>query len=417
LIAVTALLAGVMSLLTVGAAAAASGWKQVKEINGGSGNLIGWSVATYGDTMVLGAPSDNSGIGAVYVYTGSGRTWTQEAELTPTGGASGDFFGGAVAIDSGNIVVGAWSHNGDEGDAYVFAYSGSGATFIAKQKAVLTDPGLASNDTFGYTLAVSGSSIEIGAPGENSNAGAVYVYTGSGKVWTLEATLADPGATPNDSFGYDLALSSATMVVGAIGAAGSGTGAFTGAAYVFNQIAGGFAQEAKLTASNGEGCATTCSQPYGLIGGDYFGYSVAIDATTIAVGAPFASVPPAADGVGTGTVYAFGGSGSSWTQKQELDDPLEVTAGGQDWFGYNVAFLGDNSIVSNAPYDSKGNGTGASFVFSPIGNKWGTYPTELTASDAATGDYFGYCLTTIGNNFVLVGAPYAPNGGLYFFKD
>jgi len=410
----------------------------VKEINGSGVDLFGWSVAISGHTMVIGAPDDNSGIGAAYVYTGSGSNWTQEAELTPEGGVGGDFFGGAVAVSADAIVVGAPGRDNYEGIAYVFSYRGSGMTFAAAQQAVLTDPGGAGDDYFGDTLAISGLSIAIGASGENANEGAVYVYTLDGGTWIRQATLPDPGGVAGDSFGWSVAFQSSTLVVGAPGVAGalpSNMGeAFTGAAYVFKEIGGRlgtWTDQAELTASNGRGCVSTCSQPYDLIYGDYFGYSVAVKGTAIAVGAAFASFPtPATDGSGNGSVYAFTESGGTWEQKQELYDPAEDTTGSPatgDWFGYNVAFLG-RSIVANAPGDPQGFesdiATGASFVFPMSRGVWATYPTELSAQDGGPGDYFGYGLTTSGNKYVVVGAPYtyvppsySEDGGVYVFKN
>lgn len=418
-------------------AAGKSGFSQTAEINGASGALYGWSVATSGDTMVVGAPSDNSNIGAVYVYTGSGSTWTPEATLTPADGVSGDFFGGAVAMNGTTIVVGAWGRGNYEGAAYVYAYSGSGVTFTDSQQAELTDPGLVSNDLFSASVAIAGNSIAVGAPGENSNTGATYVYALHSGTWSLASTLSDPGAVANDSFGYSVAFQSSTLAIGAPGVSGtlpSNTGqAFTGAAYVFKRtggISGTWTQQAELTASNGRGCVTTCSNAYGLIYGDYFGYSVALKGKTVVVGAPFSSLPtPAPDSAGNGSAYAFTESANVWSQKDELYDPAEDTNGpaAGDSFGYAVAFLG-KAIVANAPGDPQGfqsnSATGATFVFAGHKGVWATYPTELTAGDGGPGDYFGYGLATVSNKYVVVGAPYsytpptyAQDGGVYFFKD
>jgi hypothetical protein len=435
-----------MSAAKAATPAARQGWSQVNELEGpgscaSSDCLYGWSVATSGDTMVVGAPNANSGVGEVFVYTESGGGWVQEGELTPADAPAGDFFGGSVAINSGTIVVGAWGQNSDAGAAYVYAYSGSDLSFAATQQAEVTDPGQTSNDFFAYTLALSGDSIAIGASGEHSNEGAVYVYSDDGGTWPLAATLNDPGAVSGDSFGFNLAFSGTTMVVGAIGALGTlGVNlgeAFTGAAYVFDEVHGGWVEKAELIANNGRGCVYTCSEGYGLIGGDYFGYSVAISGKTVVVSAPYATAPYPASATGpepdgsysnyapdsTGTAYAFTDSHGAWSQTDELFDAAEVTNGGNDSFGYDVAFLG-KSIVANAPGDPEGNATGASFVFSKHKSSWATYPVELTALDGAPYAYFGYWLTTIGTKYVVVGAPYAfppPNyvygsGSLYIFK-
>jgi hypothetical protein len=164
----------------------------------------------------------------------------------------------------------------------------------------------------------------------------------------------------------------------------------------------------------------TCSSGADVMGGDYFGWSVAIKGTTVAIGAPFASIPKAPDGGtsaspnSTGTAYVFTGSGSSWAQQAELSDPAEVTNGGQDWFGFKISVASASSVVVTSPYDPEGNATGAAFVFGKQGSSWATYPTELTALDGTPGDYFGYySLATSGRSYVYVGSD---DGNLYIFK-
>lgn len=144
----------------------------------------------------------------------------------------------------------------------------------------------------------------------------------------------------------------------------------------------GFVEVAKLTASNGEGCSVTCSCA-DVMGGDYFGWSVAIKGGTVAASSPWASQPPAPDGgtssapSSTGAAYVFTKSGSTWTQTAELSDPAEVASGVQDWFGWHMAVLSGSSVVATAPYDpegSSGNGTGAAFVFTRTGGDMGNLP-------------------------------------------
>lgn len=136
-------------------------------------------------------------------------------------------------------------------------------------------------------------------------------------------------------------------------------------------------------------------------------------------------------------MYVFTGSGSTWTQASEIADPPEFNANNddsppnctfftdpcaaEDQFGLAVGLLG-TTVVAGAPYDYQGypNYTnGAAFVIPKTGNWAHTSPlTKLVASDAAPGDYFAYQgLTHIGNGIIVVGSPYSPNGGVYFFKD
>ena len=173
-------------------------------------------------------------------------------------------------------------------------------------------------------------------------------------------------------------------------------------------------RKATLTATNGEGCEASCSQPSGYVHGDYFGNAVAISKKTLAIGAPYASVPPAPDGVGTGTAYVFQGSGSSWSQSAELYDPAEVSGAQEDYFGFQVALSG-SSVAVGAPLDN--DSTGAVFIFPKVGGTWPTAsPVELTASDGAPYDFFGYQgLTAVKSKVIAVGA-FTSDGNLYFFK-
>jgi len=413
---------------------------QVGEINGSTGGGFGSGVAiqkstTVGgtSTMVVGAPYDNSSVGAAYVYTGSGGSWTKVATLTPSDGAANDYFGYAVAIGQGVIVVGSPCHslsaNYCTGAAYVFTGSGGSWT----QTAEMNDPGQAANDDFAVSLALGSGSILVGALGENSYAGAVFVYTLQG---AQKAELSDPANTANDLFGTSLAASGVQLVAGAPGTAGH-----KGAVYYYSQVRGGWIEKATLTASNSAGCSSTCGNPNpGLIYGDYFGDSVALGRGAIAVGAPYALYPtPAPDSVGSGATYVFTGSGSTWAQKVELSDPTEDAANAAsppgcngfsnpcnalDEFGYQVAFVG-TELVPSAPYDAQGypnNATGAVFAYPNSGGTWSSsHSTKIVSNDGVAGDEFGSSgLVAAGGTTFAVATPYssggAYNGSVYFFR-
>jgi hypothetical protein len=312
-------------------------------------------------------------------------------------------------------------------------------------QAEFTDPGAAYPDFFGSTVAiVNNATVVVSAPFENDSEGAVFEYTESGSTWqtTPTQTMTDPGGLPlgsngyGDIFGEGLAVDGSTIVIGAPGDPGAtdpvpancntsaSAGCSSGAVYMYEDVRHTWTEEARLTASNGKGCSATCSSGADAMGGDYFGIAVAIKSKTVAIGAAFASIPPASDGGtsdapnSTGTAYVFTGSGSSWTQQAELYDPAEVTNGGQDWFGYKVAVATASSVVVTAPYDPEGNATGAAFVFGKQGSSWATYPTELTALDGTSADYLGYyALATSGSSYVYVGGNGPTDSGdLYIFK-
>jgi hypothetical protein len=403
-------------------------WSQVNEITGSGGGGFGSGVAISGSTMVVGAPYTNS----AYVYSGSGTTWTEEATLTPSDGVANDYFGFSVALIGSEIVVGAPCHsasaNSCTGAAYVF--TGSGATWT--QTAEMNDPGQATYDFFGLPVTIASGSIVVGAAGENSSAGSLYVYGLHGKE---KAVIPDPANTANDLFGTSLASSGTQLVVGAPGTTGS-----KGAVYDFNEVNGGWKEKATLTASNGEGCSSTCAEPVGLIYGDYFGDSVALGNGVIAVGAPYASYPtPAPDSVGAGAAYVFTGSGRTWSQSSELSDPTEDAANASspagcngfsnpcnalDEFGFDVALVG-TTVVASAPYDSQGypnNAVGAAFVLREKGGTWpSSNPVKVVSSDGVAGDEFGSNgIVAIGTTAFSIAAPYssggAYTGSVYFFE-
>jgi hypothetical protein len=224
--------------------------------NGAASDVLGWSVAVSGDTIVAGAPihlvGANAGQGEAYVYTkpanGGWLDATAIARLTASDGRGGDSFGGSVAVSGDTIVAGAIDHkvgsNDAQGAAYVYMRPSTGPWATATETARLTAADGSASDTFGFSVAVSGDTIVAGAPlhkvGANVNQGAAYVYTLPAGGWvtgTQQSELtASSGASDDFLGGVDsvlpggsaLAVSGATVVAGA-----SGSNNFQGAAYVF----------------------------------------------------------------------------------------------------------------------------------------------------------------------------------------
>ena len=153
---------------------ASGDWSQVAELSLPSSSHFGWSVAIDGDTCVIGAWGTNFLTGSAYVFTSDASgDWSQVAELTASDGASNDYFGSSVAIDGDTCVIGAYGTNFSTGSAYVFTSDASGTW---SQVAELTTSDGASNDQFGYSVAIDGDTCMIGAPAPNSGTGSVYVY-------------------------------------------------------------------------------------------------------------------------------------------------------------------------------------------------------------------------------------------------
>jgi hypothetical protein len=257
------------------AAGAGSAFQQAKltAAGGAAGDHVGASVAIAGSTAVVGADGTNSGTGAAYVFTRSGATWSQQAELTAAGGAAGDDFGASVAIAGSAAVIGAPDFTGSgTGAAYTFIHS---ATWT--QQAKLTAAAGATGDDFGRSVAIAGSTAVAGADGTKSATGAAYVFV----LPFQQARVAATGHA-RDYFGWSVAISGSTAVVGAYG-----TSKGAGVAYVFVRSGTTWSQQAELT--NPGGAAA-----------DGFGYAVAVAGSTAVVGA---------DGEtnsATGAAYLFG---------------------------------------------------------------------------------------------------------------
>jgi hypothetical protein len=176
---------------------------------------FGGSIAVSGATIVAGAPN----IGCAFVFVRSGQKWTVQATLIQTGAAAacssetnGDGFGSSVAISGSTVVIGA--DGALIGEAFVFTRSG--ATW--SRQAELTDPHSADGDDFGWSAALSGGTALVGAPFRAaSHCGTAYEFTRSGKAWRERAELVNPGCSGNDQFGFSVAESGGMALIGAPG--------------------------------------------------------------------------------------------------------------------------------------------------------------------------------------------------------
>ena len=254
----------------------------------GSGN----SVALSGDTAVLGAHGDDAGAadaGAAYVFVRSGTTWTQQRKLTASDGLALSYFGRSVAVSGDSAIVGAYLSGAPQsGAAYVFTRSGT--TWTQQQKLLSTD--IAAGDRFGYSVALSGDTALVGAHGADAaskpDAGAAYAFTRTGTSWTQQSKLTASDAEAGDHLGDAVALSGDTAIVGAstddvLGRTDSGS------AYTFTRSGTMWIQQTKLVPVDGAA-------------GDSFGYSVAISGARTVVGARDADVSGRAN---QGAVYVF----------------------------------------------------------------------------------------------------------------
>ncbi len=234
--------------------------------------FFGRSVAVSGDTAVIGAPNLRKSSGAAYVFVRTGSTWSEQAKLVASDAASRDHFGISVAVSGDTVVVGAYGDDDggtDSGSAYVFVRSGT--IWSEQDKLVASDA--APDDRFGSSVAASGDTAVVGAYRDDdagTNSGSAYVFVRSGTMWSEQAKLLGSDAALGDSFGFSVAVSGDTAVVGALG--DDDAGSSSGSAYVFVRNGMMWSEQAKLVASD-------------AALDDKFGSSVAVSVDTAVVGA------------------------------------------------------------------------------------------------------------------------------------
>jgi FG-GAP repeat len=387
---------------------------------GHTGNAL--ALSADGATMAVGAPHDSTGAkgvngntkgesvydaGAVYVFTQRGGTWVQQAYIKAAHPGASDHFGDTVVLSAdGNTMA-------------VAAHWQSGAS-----------------------KGINGDETDASLP----QAGAVYVFTRKGTVWSQQAFVkaSNPGRAPapgdeadfgdGDQFGYSLALSEDgnTMAVGAIAedsmAAGINVNDFqgnddltsSGAAYVFVRSGSTWSQQAYVKAANSGA-------------NDLFGYSIGLsgDGNTLGVGAydeggsaRFVNGIPDNLRNGAGAIYVFRRNGKDWRQTDYLKGSRSENG---DSMGYSMAISEDgNTIVAGAadedcmtpgvnPPDCEDDresdtSTGAVYVFVFDGNRW-SEQAFIKSSNPGEKDWFGVRTALSGDgNTLLVGAPNEDGG-------
>jgi hypothetical protein len=239
--------------------------------------FFGWSVDIDDDTIVVAAPGDSrNGLysGAAYVFTRNGSTWNQQAKLKAQDPAARDEFAVSVAIDGDTIVVGSYLDDDsamDSGSVYVFARNGTSWSQQAKLNA--STPSVQA--WFGLAVDIAGDTILAGAIQDDAtviDAGATYVFVRNGTTWSEQALLTASDAATDDAFGFAVAVQGDTAVIGANGF--ENTTGFAGAVYVYERNGTVWSQQQKLTPVDATGAN-------GLFG---FGVSIGFDGDTILVG-------------------------------------------------------------------------------------------------------------------------------------
>jgi|Laugresbdmm110sd_1035091.scaffolds.fasta_scaffold04204_2 hypothetical protein len=300
---------------------------------------LGWggSAAIDGDTIVAGAQnltvSGQGGAGAVYVFTRSGTTWTQQQKLTASDPTLNVNFGSGVDISGDTIVVGA----GTAGNGAAYVFTRSGTIWTQQQKLTASDG--VSGDNFGTeAVAIVGNTIIVGAKSNNGSRGAAYVFTRSGTTWTQQQKLTAGDGAANDNFGRSVAIDPAGTTVACGSLFNDAGGSNAGAVYVFTVSGSTWSQQTKLIGP----------------GTDYWlGGKVALGTNILVAAADWATV-----GVSnSGQVYRYTRSGTTWSSASTLATggiaSERVGSGGLD-ISNNTIIVGASSFRTSTAAGSNG---------------------------------------------------------------
>ncbi len=361
---------------------------------------LGDAVAAHGDVVVAGARWQNNYAGAAYIFRRTGRTWAQEGKIVGSDTDESDFFGYALDVEGGTVVVGA-SGRGDGQNTtdavYVFEYDGVGW----HQQEMLFPPDLSPKSLYGSSVALEGDVLVVSDPFASlacdryGETGAAYVYRRGPNGWTFFQKLTASDAYWHDHFGIDVAMDGNLMVIGAREEGHTGPGGSwwdgPGAVYVFEWNGSRWTETAKMAAPS----LHTRS----------FGHSVAIANERIAIGSHGDYVEGFS---GAGAVYLYERHDGQWTQVVRLtaSDPDDY-----DLFGDTVSIDGDTVATTAHVFESDDVPRMAAYVFSRTELGW-VQEVKLLGSGATYDGSFDGGVVLVGDT-LLFGDSKDPTNGSY----
>ena len=357
------------------------------------GNAI--SITPDGSTVIVGAHRNDTGgtnNGAAYIFTLSGTSWSQQAQIQASDAESMDHFGYGVDIseDGNTAIVGSWNEDttaSNAGSAYIFTRSGTSWS----QQAKIQHSGASQYDNFGNSVSITndGNMAIIGARGytdqvNSISPGCAFIFTRSGTSWSQQAQLLPSNPTSDDEFGWSVSISKSDGNTAIVGSPKEDTGeSNAGSAYIYTRSGTSWSQQAQIQASDRQS-------------NDNFGNATSIsdDGNTAIIGSPYEDSGAA----NTGAAYIFTRSGTTWSQQAKIQ-ASDLPGGGQ--FGISVDILGDGDTVAVGAQNAN-NGAGYAYIFTRSGSSW-TQQIKIQASNAGPSDQFG-CSIAISESSVVVGA-------------
>ncbi len=346
------------------------------------------SVSADGNTAIVGGVNDNGGAGAIWVYTRSAGVWNQQgSKLTGTGAVGLANQGCSVSISAdGNTMIAGGNHdNSDAGAAWVYTRSGGVWTQQGNKlvgTGAVNGPGGAYQGT-SVSVSADGNTAIVGGFNDNNGAGAAWVYTRSGGVWTQAGNkLTGTGASGTASQGYSVSISAdgKTVIIG-----GTYDNSDVGAVWVFIQSGGGWTQQGNKLVG------------LGAIGTSEQGSSICLsaDGNTAIVGGYN-------DNGGAGAIWVYTRSAGVWTQQgSKLVGSGAINGSNGAFQGGSVSVSADgNTAIAGGNFDNKG--SGAVWVYIRSGGVWTQEESNLNGTGAVGSAYQGssVCISSDGTTAI-----------------
>lgn len=329
------------------------------------------AIAGDGNTMALGCRNTTRS-GCAFIYTKTNGTWSQQgSNLIGTGSVSSgngsQGYSVALSSDGTTLAVGGFSDDSYTGAVWIFVRNTAGSWSQQGSKLVGTGNTGASYQGNSVSLSSDGNTLVSGGIFDDSDIGAVWVFTRTGSTWTQQGSkLVGTGNTgaPNQGTSVSLSYDSNTLAIG-----GPGDDSSTGATWIFTRTDGVWTQQgSKLV-----GTTSLTNQQQG--------YSVSLneDGSTLAIGST---------GVSQGRTFIFTRSDGTWTQQGSALVGTGYVGASRQGLSISLDANG-NTLVVGAPYDDTDNG--AFWIFSRSGTVWTQLGSKVTASGYLSSDsiYFG----------------------------
>lgn len=348
------------------------------------------------------------------------------AELDSGADASfNDLFGISTAVSGDVLVIGAHRDGGGSetgsGSAYVFERSGGNWAFYQRLSV-----GTGQQYAFGISVAVSGSMIAVGAPGDNSQRGAVYVFERGPAVWAQVGKLSATDAASQDALGTSVAIDGNTVAAGATAENEGGT--LAGAVYVFTRSGATWPQAKKIVGAAGESFGQSVSLANGVLiagtngkgaeiwEGSGTNWARVLDATPTLLGAP-AGLEVGISVSTDGELAAIGApdQGGTLPGKVYVVDRANgwgigvtpfTTAGATFGFGGSVSIRDNVLAVGDSEADAQ---KGRAYVFERFQGSW-LEPLDAMPNAAVAGDLVGIAVA-VSADALVVGAPMDDGNG------